>query len=226
MSENEKSKVFLSQSERKKLGLFRSEDQKFKCQYCNTFFTRHWDCLRHEKSFHNISVTYKCTLCGDSFYLAKSLPENHRYTLLKQSSLFKKLPSEKDFNILFEKWKYPYEFPQSLDEIISCTTIPPIEKFFNSLSGESISHDDYQNTVKIFNMLKCGNLKDYMECYCMLDVYLLAEVFTEFRKQTLENFEIDPCNFISLPGMGLQCFLKTSKIVLDFVYNGNISSFF
>lgn len=165
-------------------------------------------------------------LTGSLDSLAKSLPENHRYTILKQSSLYKKLPSEKDFNILFEKWKYPYEFPQSLDEIIGCTAIPPIEKFFNSLSGESISQDDHQNTVKIFNMLKCGNLKDYMECYCMLDVYLLAEVFTEFRKQTLENFEIDPCNFISLPGMGLQCFLKTSKTVLDYIYDGNISSFF
>jgi hypothetical protein len=59
----------------------------------------------------------------------------------------------------------------------------------------------------------------------MLDVYLLAEVFTEFRKESMENFDIDPCNFVSLPGMGLQCFLKTSNIELDYIYNGEILLF-
>lgn len=164
-------------------------------------------------------------LTGSLDSLSKSLPEDHKYLLLKQSSLFKKLPSERDFHILFEKWKYPYEFPQSLEEIVNCRSLPSIDKFFNSLTGESISEEDYQNTQKIFTSLKCENLKEYMEYYCMLDVYLLAEVFTEFRKQTLENFEIDPCNFISLPGMGLQCFLKTSQVVLDYVYNGNLLFF-
>lgn len=179
------------------------------------------------EKFMAIEINNTFVLCDSMMFLtgsldslSKSLPKNHQYTLLKQSSLYKKLPSEKDFILLFEKWKYPYEFPQSLEEITDCKSLPPIEKFFNSLSGESISEEDHQNTQKIFNILRCENLKEYMEYYCMLDVYLLAEVFTEFRKQTLENFEIDPCNFISLPGMGLQCFLKTSKVVLDFVYDG------
>lgn len=61
-----------------------------------------------------------------------------------------------------------------------------------------------------------------MEYYCMLDVYLLAEVFTKFREETLVNFGIDPCNFISLPGMALQCFLKTSEVELDYIYDGGL----
>ena len=60
-----------------------------------------------------------------------------------------------------------------------------------------------------------------MESYCLIDVYLLAEVFTKFRKETLVNFDVDPCNFVSLPGMGLECFLKKSEIELDFIYEGN-----
>jgi len=60
--------------------------------------------------------------------------------------------------------------------------------------------------MKIFNELKCKNLKEYMEYYCLVDVYLLAEIFTSFRMQALENFGIDPCNYISLPGFGLDCF--------------------
>ena len=180
------------------------------------------------EKFMSVEINNTFTLCDSMMFLtgsldslSKSLPKDHQYNLLKQSSLYKKLPSKHFFNILFEKWKYPYEFPQSLDEISGCMQIPPIEKFYNSLSGETITQEDYNNTVKIFNLLKCGNLKEYMEYYCMLDVYLLAEVFTEFRKETLQNFEIDPCNFISLPGMGLQCFLKVSNVDLDYIYNGN-----
>lgn len=179
------------------------------------------------EKFMAVEINNTFTLCDSMMFLtgsldslSKSLPKQHRYMLLKQSSLYKKLPSEKEFKLLFEKWKYPYEFPQSIEEITECRDIPPIEKFFNSLTGESISEEDYQNTRRIFHMLRCESLKEYMEYYCMIDVYLLAEVFTEFRKQTLENFEIDPCNFISLPGMGLQCFLKTSKIKLDYIYDG------
>ena len=179
------------------------------------------------EKFMAIEINNTFTICDSMMFLAgsldslsKSLPKNHLYKILKQSSLYKRLPSKTCFDTLFKKWKYPYEYPQSLEEIINCIDLPPIEKFFNSLSGESISDEDYRSTYEIFHMMKCQNLKDYMEYYCMLDVYLLAEVFTEFRKETLENFEIDPCNFISLPGMGLQCFLKTSNISLDYIYDG------
>lgn len=56
--------------------------------------------------------------------------------------------------------------------------------------------------------------------YCAIDVFLLAEVFTQFRIQALSDFGIDPCNYISLPGLGLDCFLKKSEITLDPVWSG------
>lgn len=179
------------------------------------------------EKFMVVEINNTFTICDSMMFLtgsldslSKSLPKDHKYLLLRQASIMKRLPHMGYFPILFEKWKYPYEYAQSLNDIENTLIIPPIESFHNSLTGETISVDDYANTVRIFNVLKCQNLKEYMEYYCMLDVYLLAEVFTEFRKETLENFEIDPCNFVSLPGMGLQCFLKTSGVELDYIYNG------
>jgi hypothetical protein len=179
------------------------------------------------EKFMAVEINNTFTICDSMMFLvgsldslSKSLPKDHNYNLLKQSTLYKRLPHHDFFNVLFEKWKYPYEFAQTLDDIVKTKHLPPIEKFHNTLTGETIPLEDYVNTQKIYDVLKCQNLKEYMEFYCMLDVYLLAEVFTEFRKETLENFEIDPCNFISLPGMGLQCFLKTSKVELDYIYNG------
>jgi len=179
------------------------------------------------EKFMAVEINNTFTICDSMMFLtgsldslSKGLPEDHSYSLLKQSTLYKRLPHHDYFKILFEKWKYPYEFAQNLEDINQSIELPPIEKFFNTLSGETITEEEYINTQKIYKLLACNNMREYMEFYCMLDVYLLAEVFTEFRKETLENFEIDPCNFISLPGMGLQCFLKTSNIDLDYIYNG------
>lgn len=179
------------------------------------------------EKFMTVEINNTFTICDSMMFLvgsldslSKSLPKDHKYRILKQSSVYRRLPHAKYFDILFEKWKFPYEYAQSMDDIEKTKKLPSIENFHNSLTGETISVEDYKNTEMIFNFLKCENLKEYMEFYCMLDVYLLAEVFTEFRKETLENFEIDPCNFVSLPGMGLQCFLKTSGVELDYIYKG------
>jgi hypothetical protein len=185
------------------------------------------------EKFMTVEINNTFTICDSMMFLvgsldslSKSLPKDHKYSLLKQSSLYKKLPNPNYFPILFEKWKYPYEYAQTLDDIEKTIKLPKIECFHNSLTGETITIEEHRNTEKIFKLLECQNLKEYMEFYCMLDVYLLAEVFSEFRKETLENFEIDPCNFVSLPGMGLQCFLKTSAIELDYIYNGKFIRMF
>jgi DNA polymerase type B, organellar and viral len=183
------------------------------------------------EKFMTVEINNTFTICDSMMFLvgsldslSKSLPKDHKYSLLKQSTVYRRLPHAKYFDVLFEKWKFPYEYAQSMDDIEKTKKLPNIECFHNSLTGETISDEEYKNTEMIFNFLKCENLKEYMEFYCMLDVYLLAEVFTEFRKESLENFEIDPCNFVSLPGMGLQCFLKTSGVELDYIYKGMILS--
>ena len=87
-SSNEKSVKFLSSTERKNNGLFRESDGKYRCQFCNTFFTRINDCVRHEKNFHNIQVLFSCKTCGESFSSNNDLVE-HRKTHIFESDDFK-----------------------------------------------------------------------------------------------------------------------------------------
>ena len=84
----EKSVKFLSASERKNTGLFRQSDGKYRCQFCNTFFTRLNDCVRHEKNFHNIQLVFSCKTCGESFSSNANLNE-HRKTHIFESDDFK-----------------------------------------------------------------------------------------------------------------------------------------
>lgn len=114
-----------------------------------------------------------------------------------------------------------YEFTETIEGLERSIDFPPIVCFQNTLTGETISSEDHRKSSEIFKSLKFENLREYMEAYCLLDVYLLAEVFMQFRVEGLTNFGIDPCNFISLPGMGLDCFLKKSEIQLDYITSGD-----
>lgn len=93
------------------------------------------------------------------------------------------------------------------------------------MRGETLSFEAYNKSRKIYDELKFENLAQYMEIYCALDVFLLAEVFTLFRKETLANFGIDPLNYVSLPGLGFDCFLKKTGVSMDYIYSGNTSFF-
>ena len=61
------------------------------------------------------------------------------------------------------------------------------------------------------------NMQEYMETYCMVDTLILAEVFEEFRKESLNNFSMDPGHFISLPGFAYQAFLKQTEVNLEYI---------
>ena len=41
---------------------------------------------------------------------------------------------------------------------------------------------------------------DYMLVYMKLDVFLLADVFQQFRKKSLQHNGLEPLNFFGIPG--------------------------
>ena len=67
-----------------------------------------------------------------------------------------------------------------------------------------------------------GSMKDFMETYCLCDTLLLSEVFERFKDESMENFEIEPGHFISLPGFAYQAFLKQTGVQMDYVTNADI----
>ena len=51
----------------------------------------------------------------------------------------------------------------------------------------------------------------------MCDTLLLAEIFEAFRQESLNNLEIDPSHFISLPGFAYSAFLEETKVSLEYI---------
>ena len=64
----------------------------------------------------------------------------------------------------------------------------------------------------LFNL---NNLGDYHDLYVRSDTLLLADIFENFRNACLNNYELDPGHFISLPGLAWQACLKKTNVELD-----------
>ena len=68
----------------------------------------------------------------------------------------------------------------SLDRLNE-TQLPPKDKFFSKLSGSHISDEDYHHAQKVWSTFEMKTLRDYHKLYNKLDVFLLCDVFENFR---------------------------------------------
>ena len=65
-----------------------------------------------------------------------------------------------------------------------------------------------------------------MLAYLKLDVYLLADVFEAFRIKSLNEEQLDPVNFISLPHLSFQSAFKMTGETIDLLTDAEMYSLF
>ena len=109
--------------------------------------------------------------------------------------------------IIKRKGVFPYSYFDSLSKLDE-TSLPSIDKFKNDLSKEECTLSDYEHAIKAWAKFNCQTFHDYMIAYLKLDVFLLADVFQEFRRVALEEDKLDPVHFISLPAMSFKSAFK------------------
>ena len=119
-----------------------------------------------------------------------------------------------DINLVLQKGVYPYEYMDSFDRFQE-TELPPIGKFYSSLSDESISKKDYQHAQEVWETFNCENLGDYHDLYLKTDVTLLADVFQTFRRTCMNAYKLDPLNYYTAPGLSWDALLKYTAIELE-----------
>ena len=89
------------------------------------------------------------------------------------------------------------------------------DKFYSGLSNEGITDDDYQHAQAVWDTFGCTTLGDYHDIYLETDVLLLADVFENFRRTALSNYNLDPAHYCTLPGYSWDCLLKLTNIELE-----------
>jgi len=120
--------------------------------------------------------------------------------------------------MFYLKGNFPYEYftdSTKFDE----TALPPKSAFYNRLTDEHISDEDYERRCKsgvIFHEIvqRVPRL--------VLGVLLLADVFEKFRHAMLNAHGLDCLHFPSLPSMTLQMALKVTGVELELVSDANI----
>ena len=60
-------------------------------------------------------------------------------------------------------------------------------------------------------------MRDYHDLYLRTDIYLLADVFENFRTMCLQSYGLDPVHYYSLPGLSWDAALKYTKVELELI---------
>ena len=171
----------------------------------------------------NLSLRIGNVVFVDSFqFLSTSL--DNLVKILRKSGTADFVHTSKHFGhneMFYLKGNFPYEYltdSTKFDE----TALPPKSAFYNRLTDEHISDEDYERSLQIWSHFSMKSFKEYHDFYLTLDVLLLADVFEKFRHAMLKAHGLDCLHFPSLPSMTLQMALKVTGVELELVSDANI----
>lgn len=127
---------------------------------------------------------------------------------------------------MVEEWKYtepeyrnskgifPYEWFDSYLKLAD-TELPP-GPWVSKLSGQSV---DSAPAQKVWQDEQFTCFEEYHNFYCRLDTLQLCDVFEEFRRTCIKEFNIDPVHFQGAPALtwflGLRSNQEMFKIIMD-----------
>ncbi|XP_036142333.1 uncharacterized protein LOC105836820 [Monomorium pharaonis] len=128
-------------------------------------------------------------------------------------SEFKDVSAE-NFNLLTRKGVFPYEYVDCVEKLEE-TCLPPRESFYSSLTGDTISENDYAHAVNVWQWFSVRTLGEYSDMYLKIDILLLADIFENFRDKCIESYGLDPAHYYTLPGYTWDAMLKYTKITFE-----------
>ena len=123
-----------------------------------------------------------------------------------------------DLDLLTEKGVYPYDYMNSFDKFNE-SQLPNIEDFYSKLYEEGITDTQHTRATVIWDNFNIKNLGEYHDLYLMTDVYLLSDVFENFRDMCLNFYGLDPAHYITLPNYSWSAFLSLTGVRLQQIHN-------
>ena len=122
--------------------------------------------------------------------------------------------NENQYKLLKKEGIYPYEYITDWDKFKE-TKLPPREAFYSKLNMAGVREEDYEHANRTWKEFGLKDLEEYHDLYLKTDVILLANVFEEFRKVCLKNYELDPAHIYTAPGLAWKACLKKTSIRLE-----------
>ena len=166
-------------------------------------------------------IKFKSNLCfvrvmNETLLFNKEYEKEFNNELIERfANTFKFCDNDLDkFIMLLRKGVYPYEYIDEWDKFNE-KVLPGKESFYSHLTLENISETDYAHANNVFKKFDINNLGEYHDLYVRSDTLLLADIFENFRRSCLENYELDPAHFVSLPRLAWEACLKKTNVELE-----------
>ena len=185
--------------------------------FSKTIKTGHYTNKKGEIKDKTFKIVFKDSLkfmSSSLGALVNNLPKDAFKNLLKYFT-------PKQAEILKQKGFYPYEY-MNTEEKINDTKLPPREAFYSKLSGRGIKEKDYNHSWNVWKTFKMKTFKEYHELYNITDVFLLTDVFENFRDICLKIYGLDPVYYFTAPGLAWDACLKMTNIDLELLSDPNM----
>ena len=124
-------------------------------------------------------------------------------------------------NKKLENFPYNYVNPENLEN----ENLPDKKYFYNMLKLKDIDDKEYKILKEFYKNMKFKNVTEYLECYLISDITLLADIFNNFRKIIFDNLGLDCVKYISAPSLTKYCALKYSKCKIENIKDVSIFQF-
>lgn len=124
-------------------------------------------------------------------------------------------PMKSQRDLLLRKGVYCYEHVQSHAQLLDEKELPPIEQFYSSLSGSTVSQEDYERAQAVWKGLQCKTLLDYTLHYLKTDVILLASFMDRFRSMIYRKYGLEVNWFVSASSLSMCCMYKFTGAVVE-----------
>ena len=172
-----------------------------------------------------LSFSVGCVHFKDSYqFLSESLAILVQNLMDKGPDHFvyvnKFIKDDEQRELLKQKGIFPYNYMKDV-RVLRKKHLPKKEEFFNDLTCQHITKDEYDFAQKVWDRFSCKTFQDYMEIYLLADCLLLCDVFENFRSNCLQQYNIDPCYYFSAPHFTFDAFLRHSSLTLELLSDIN-----
>jgi len=124
--------------------------------------------------------------------------------------------TEGDLELIQKKGVHRYDYMDSFGRFNE-TELPARKDFYSILNDTNICEEEYNHAKEVWDAFKIKNLGEYHDLYLKTDVLLLADIFKNFRETCLNYYKLDPCHYITSPGLSWDAMLKMTRINLDLI---------
>ena len=101
-------------------------------------------------------------------------------------------------------------------------SLPSRQDFYNSLKQEECGIDEYEYAQNVWGKFECQTMKDYQDLYLKTDVLILADVFENFRKFSMQHYKLDPAHYVSSPQLSWDAMLLFTGCELEMISDPEI----